>query len=594
MRNSQKRQTVHQETRSENRLARGQTRSGYAATNQGRISGQHGEKFPDYSTHSQQQQYHHQSQQPQSMTAQHNQGRADEDEDMEYVGGEAPVLRKRYKRSMGGTENTYSGQSSNIMTLSGGQQTSRAHLHQATLSTGGSAASGGISSALKDNVKELIQRRTWNNETEIVPTTTPTAMVNSTTVPSEMQELADNNNTHSIFNGIDSSGQRKKRKQIRGTAYCSLCDKTFQYYSLYRNHMIKHSNHTPYTCQLCQKGFKSKQAIRYHMSTHSRDKQIKCRLCTLTFSTMNQLLGHVLTHESDRIFPCAVCGKILTSAQKRKDHAATHIDERPYRCSYCSKTFRQRHHLSLHLTLHRQYRCQNCHSEFSSEEPVRRPYICGKCSLESARARYTAGNDDQQVTEVNESMSGNDDGSALDKSDSINATNCSNTSGGGEGVAPSSPSEINPLDLNEKHQIEDDLRKDAAEEEKELQQAERPSTMRATRGRGRPRRRPQHLTEFVELDDLNSAENSIVGDQEAEATYEDTVEDADIGRGDDHGPEGGDNDEEVEGGEDDLEEKSGEKRKRRRLACNYCNRTFEHNNDLKIHLKQKHLKVEPE
>ncbi|XP_017473829.1 PREDICTED: zinc finger protein 236-like [Rhagoletis zephyria] len=177
-----------------------------------------------------------------------------------------------------------------------------------------------------------------------------------------------------------SGGEMKaKRRQIRGTAYCALCNKTFQYYSLYRNHMIKHSNETPFKCPICKKGFKSKQAIRYHMNTHQKEKQFKCTVCSASYGTENHFISHIMTHESATAFPCMVCGQVLSSSKERDIHMANHKEERPFRCDYCNKLFRLRHHLSNHLKMHRKYRCDYCKEIFTSAIYLRKPYACPGC-----------------------------------------------------------------------------------------------------------------------------------------------------------------------------------------------------------------------
>uniref|UniRef100_A0A1I8PQK3 C2H2-type domain-containing protein n=1 Tax=Stomoxys calcitrans TaxID=35570 RepID=A0A1I8PQK3_STOCA len=183
-------------------------------------------------------------------------------------------------------------------------------------------------------------------------------------------------------NNGDASGSgngKRYRTHVRGTAYCKLCDKTFQYYSLYRNHMIKHSNVTPYKCQFCTKGFKSKQAIRYHMKTHSKEKEFQCPLCPTTYATSSLFMTHVLSHESATCFPCMVCAVVLKTEQERELHLETHAEDRPHSCNFCGKRFRQKHHLSNHLKLHCQYRCDFCRESFSSTQTQRRPYACPTC-----------------------------------------------------------------------------------------------------------------------------------------------------------------------------------------------------------------------
>ncbi|XP_004523591.1 zinc finger protein 423 [Ceratitis capitata] len=177
----------------------------------------------------------------------------------------------------------------------------------------------------------------------------------------------------------DGREMKAKRRQIRGTAYCALCNKTFQYYSLYRNHMIKHSNETPFKCPICKKGFKSKQAIRYHMNTHQKEKQFKCTVCSASYGTENHFISHIMTHESATAFPCLVCGQVLSSSKERDIHMANHKEERPFRCDYCNKLFRLRHHLSNHLKMHRKYRCDYCKEIFTSAIYLRKPYACPGC-----------------------------------------------------------------------------------------------------------------------------------------------------------------------------------------------------------------------
>ncbi|XP_067637004.1 uncharacterized protein [Eurosta solidaginis] len=192
--------------------------------------------------------------------------------------------------------------------------------------------------------------------------------------------------------GLGVDGMKAKRRQIRGTAYCALCNKTFQYYSLYRNHMIKHSNETPFKCPICKKGFKSKQAIRYHMNTHQKEKQHKCTICSASYGTENHFIAHIMTHENATTFPCMVCGQVMSSSKERDIHMAEHKEERPFRCDFCFKLFRLRHHLSNHLKMHRKYRCDYCKEIFTSAIYLRKPYACPGCENTPAARKDAAAN----------------------------------------------------------------------------------------------------------------------------------------------------------------------------------------------------------
>ncbi|XP_073832914.1 uncharacterized protein [Musca autumnalis] len=198
-----------------------------------------------------------------------------------------------------------------------------------------------------------------------------------------LQSMAHNDND-SINDDLGSTtsrgrGKKRNRPHVKGSFHCKLCEKTFQYFSLYRNHMIKHSNFTPFKCEFCSKGFKSKQAIRYHMKTHSKEREFQCPICPSNFATSSVFISHVLTHESETCYPCMVCAKILGTEEERELHVETHSQERPYGCTFCSKRFRQKHHLSNHLKLHCRYRCDFCKESFNSTQSQRRPYACPTC-----------------------------------------------------------------------------------------------------------------------------------------------------------------------------------------------------------------------
>ncbi|XP_055842553.1 uncharacterized protein LOC129909502 [Episyrphus balteatus] len=172
---------------------------------------------------------------------------------------------------------------------------------------------------------------------------------------------------------------RLRRKQIKGPAFCQICKRTFQYHSLYRNHMVKHTSETPFQCTICKKGFKSKQAIRYHMSTHQRQKPFQCELCQSGFYHEWQFVAHMETHRSENRHPCEVCGKVNRTKFDKDLHMRTHTGDRPFACEFCMKRFRLRHHLSNHLKLHLTYRCDYCRKQFSNGVPMKKPYSCSDC-----------------------------------------------------------------------------------------------------------------------------------------------------------------------------------------------------------------------
>lgn len=224
-----------------------------------------------------------------------------------------------------------------------------------------------------------------------------------------------------IDDGVDENGKRRK---IRGPAFCELCNKTFPFYSLYRNHMIKHSNQTPYECRLCQKRFKSRQAVRYHLSTHQRtNKNYACSICQASYIVHNQYLHHMMNHESpaENIYPCNQCGFVLNSAKQREAHLNIHAKERPFKCQHCEKRFRLRHHLTNHAKLHQQYKCEYCNNVFVGDANQQKPIACQECmqNSEAFENNKTASEEQNNLStaEANETHILSDDDDDDDEND---------------------------------------------------------------------------------------------------------------------------------------------------------------------------------
>ncbi|XP_054730137.1 sal-like protein 2 [Anastrepha obliqua] len=348
----------------------------------------------------------------------------------------------------------------------------------------------------------------------------------------------------SILGGAaDGSGgeMKTKRRQIRGTAYCALCNKTFQYYSLYRNHMIKHSNETPFKCPICKKGFKSKQAIRYHMNTHQKEKQFKCSICSASYGTENHFISHIMTHESATAFPCMVCGQVLSSSKERDIHMANHKEERPFRCDYCNKLFRLRHHLSNHLKMHRKYRCDYCKEIFTSAIYLRKPYACPGCE-NSPDAQQDAAN------------------AANSKVGRVSGNNS-----------------INPLEIFETvipgQQQSDDYAQMVTDSEGD--------------GEG---------DEDVDEDEDEADDDDNGNEPQGTQMDEDGDENEDISRREDEQEEDDDDEEEYEEGEEPSNHGVGSSGQAigayggsiKRYVCKYCSRSYSHPSGLNYHIRHKH------
>ncbi|XP_077287033.1 uncharacterized protein LOC143911845 [Arctopsyche grandis] len=112
-----------------------------------------------------------------------------------------------------------------------------------------------------------------------------------------------------------------KKMHSKGAGRCHFCKKNT---SNLAEHMLIHSNKSPYRCNICDKTFKLKNGLSFHITLHNNAEKYKCTVegCQKAFPKQNMLDFHTL--------------KI-------------HSNETPHICQYCSKGYLRMSDLTRHL-----------------------------------------------------------------------------------------------------------------------------------------------------------------------------------------------------------------------------------------------------
>ncbi|XP_031419547.1 zinc finger protein 436-like isoform X2 [Clupea harengus] len=172
---------------------------------------------------------------------------------------------------------------------------------------------------------------------------------------------------------------------------CSVCDKTFHFWTQFRLHQYGHTGRRPYCCALCGKRFTQKGSLKVHQRTHTGERPYHCTLCGKSFTQEGNLKLHQRTHTGERPYHCTQCGKSFTREGSLKEHQRTHTGERPYHCTQCGKSFTREGILKEHQRTHtgeRPYHCTQCGKSFTREGSLKqhqrihtgkRPYHCTQC-----------------------------------------------------------------------------------------------------------------------------------------------------------------------------------------------------------------------
>ncbi|XP_042559826.1 zinc finger protein 70-like isoform X2 [Clupea harengus] len=181
------------------------------------------------------------------------------------------------------------------------------------------------------------------------------------------------------------------------TYSCSVCDKTFHFWTQFRLHQYIHTGRRPYCCSLCGKSFTREGGLKQHQRTHTGDRPYHCTQCGKSFTREGGLKQHQRIHTGERPYHCTQCGKRFIQEGSLKLHQRVHTGERPYHCTQCGKSFTQEGILKLHQRVHtgeRPYHCTQCGKSFTREGSLKvhqrthtgeRPYHCTQCGKSFTR-----------------------------------------------------------------------------------------------------------------------------------------------------------------------------------------------------------------
>lgn len=116
-----------------------------------------------------------------------------------------------------------------------------------------------------------------------------------------------------------------KRSKHAPKFICEICDKSFAFANLLREHEKLHTGEKPYQCEWCEKSFRRIFSYKEHVAVHEEATTYDCQVCGKGFSRPRYLTAHMLTHSEERNFVCSVCSKrYKTNGELTKHVQAKH------------------------------------------------------------------------------------------------------------------------------------------------------------------------------------------------------------------------------------------------------------------------------
>ncbi|XP_016656480.1 zinc finger protein 525-like [Acyrthosiphon pisum] len=196
------------------------------------------------------------------------------------------------------------------------------------------------------------------------------------------------NNTAELINrmNLDKTSRSNLRKK---EFICFICNKSFNYKSPLKKHILLHSRKELYNSTVYNK--KHNKYLKPNLKMHISDKPIKCNICDRTFSSRFYLISHTMTHAGEKPFICGICGQAFPQSRSLKRHSRIHTGDKPFKCDICGHAFFQSSDLSIHTRTHtgeKPFKCDICDRAFSQSQSLKRhtrthtgekPFICDIC-----------------------------------------------------------------------------------------------------------------------------------------------------------------------------------------------------------------------
>ncbi|XP_074787877.1 zinc finger protein 131 isoform X2 [Athene noctua] len=128
---------------------------------------------------------------------------------------------------------------------------------------------------------------------------------------------------------FDEGGASKKQRPGKKIHICQYCDKQFDHFGHFKEHLRKHTGEKPFECPNCHERF-------------ARNSTLKCHL-TACQSGAGAKKGR------KKLYECQVCNSVFNSWDQFKDHLVIHTGDKPNHCTLCDLWFMQGSELRRHL-----------------------------------------------------------------------------------------------------------------------------------------------------------------------------------------------------------------------------------------------------
>ncbi|XP_072272762.1 zinc finger protein 131 isoform X1 [Pyxicephalus adspersus] len=127
---------------------------------------------------------------------------------------------------------------------------------------------------------------------------------------------------------MEESGAAKRPKPGKKIHVCQYCDKQFDHFGHFKEHLRKHTGEKPFECPNCHEHFARNSTLKCHLSAcqygvgakKGRKKLYECQVCNSVFNCWDQFKDHLVLHTGDKPNHCTLCDLWFMQGSELRKH----------------------------------------------------------------------------------------------------------------------------------------------------------------------------------------------------------------------------------------------------------------------------------
>ncbi|XP_064901093.1 zinc finger protein 131-like isoform X5 [Columba livia] len=127
---------------------------------------------------------------------------------------------------------------------------------------------------------------------------------------------------------LDEGGASKKQRPGKKIHICQYCDKQFDHFGHFKEHLRKHTGEKPFECPNCHERFARNSTLKCHLTAcqsgtgakKGRKKLYECQVCNSVFNSWDQFKDHLVIHTGDKPNHCTLCDLWFTQGSELRRH----------------------------------------------------------------------------------------------------------------------------------------------------------------------------------------------------------------------------------------------------------------------------------